>query len=444
MKLLFGGRVITRDKENPFYENGGVLMDGDNIVQVGQAAEMLEQYPNAERLDAHGGIIMPGLINIHNHLRGVFARGLDFPAPQGKNFLSVLDGRWWAQDRKMKLADTAASAACAFIDCIENGVTTVFEQLTSYGEVPGSLISVAASAKELGLRLCLCHEISDREGEKKMRQAVKENAELIALARSDESDLLASTMGLHAQFTLSDASLDYIASKTPSGSGYTIHVAEGALDVTESLNKHGIRPVFRLYDFGMIGRGTICCDCTHISEREMDILKNSDAMISHCPQSNMLNAVGCPPVLKMLEKGMLVGLGTDGYTADMLESLKAAALLHTSEHCDLTASERLPALLFDNNPAIASRFFSRPLGVLKPGAHADVIVMDYDPYTPLTSENVNNHLLRSVCGLKTKTTIIAGEPRMINRELLGIDKREVVVKAEEAAAALQKRLMAKK
>ena len=446
MTLLGHGRVITKDEERPFFEDGCVVMEGDSIVEVGETAAMKEKYPDGEFIDALGGVIMPGLINAHGHLRGIFANGMSIPGGEGrKTYLQVMDGQWWAVDRKMKLKDTSAAADCSFIRCLENGVTTVFEQHASYGEVPGGLFAIAESAKKLGVRTCLCYEISDREGERKMKQAVKENAEYIGAVKGCEDDSAAAMMGLHAQFTLSDSTLDYCASKTPAGTGYCVHVAESALDVTESLNKHGIRPVFRLYDFGIIGRNTIYCDCTHISEREMDIIKNNDTMVVHSPESNMANAVGCPPIMKLAEKGILMGLGGDSFTGDMLESCKAASLLSKHELCDASAAfEEIPSMLFSGNPQIAARFFKRPLGILKRGAHADVIVLDYEPPTPMTEENFGRHVLFGISGAMTRTTIIGGEVRMLNRELLGIDREAVFAHARESAAELQKRLCSKK
>lgn len=444
MKLLENGRVITRDSANPFFEDGAVCFQDDSIVEVGQREQLREKYPQAELIDAHGGVIMPGIINAHSHLRGIFSKGLCFPGEPRKTYLQVMDGQWWALDRKMKLKDTSAAADCAFISCVENGVTTVFEQHASYGEVPGSLFAVAESARRLGVRSCLSYEISDREGERKMKQALKENVEYINSLNDCEDDSAAAMLGLHAQFTLSDATLDYCAARKPAQAGFCVHVAEAALDVTESLNKHGIRPVFRLYDFGIFGRNTIFSDCTHISEREMEVIKSSDTMVVHSPESNIASAAGYPPVLKLMEKGILAGLGAGGYTRDMLESLKTASLLCKHELNDASAAEEeIPRLLFDGNAKIAERFFKRPIGVLKRGAHADIIVSDYVPATPMTAENIDRHLLFGMSGAMTRTTIIGGRLRMKDREVIGIDKQEVLAHARETVQELQKRISKK-
>lgn len=112
----------------------------------------------------------------------------------------------------------------------------------------------------------------------------------------------------------------------------------------------------------------------------MDLIKETNTMVVHNPESNMGNACGCPPTMELVHRGILTGLGTDGYTHDMTESYKVANVLHKHHLCDPNAAwEKVPQMLFDGNVKIAERYFPQKLGVLKEGAAADVIVVDYDP-----------------------------------------------------------------
>ena len=142
-----------------------------------------------------------------------------------------------------------------------------------------------------------------------------------------------------------------------------------------------------------------------------------------------------------MEKGLTVGLGTDGYTNDMLESYKVANVLHKHNACKPNVAwGEIPAMLFENNRRMAARFYEKPVGVLESGAYADVIVLDYDPLTPMTSGNVNSHLLFGCNGHNVVTTIINGVVKMENRELVGIDKAAVLAHCREEAADLWKRI----
>jgi cytosine/adenosine deaminase-related metal-dependent hydrolase len=198
--------------------------------------------------------------------------------------------------------------------------------------------------------------------------------------------------------------------------------------------------VERLKARHILGEKSIAVHCVHISKKEIDILKETGTNVVHNPESNMGNAVGVSPVLEMLDKGVLVGLGTDGYTSDMFESLKAANCLHKHANKHPSAAwVEPPRMLFENNVRIAGKYFEKPVGSLVKGAYADVIVVDYNPPTPLNSENVNSHILFGVSGRTVDTTIIHGRIIMENRRLTTLDEAEIYEKSRELAGKVWER-----
>ena len=443
MILVGNGRLITRGDSNRLIEDGCVVIDGCQIKEAGNVHELRAKYPECEFIDAHGGVIMPGLINAHNHIYSAFARGLSIKGYDPKNFLDILDGLWWTLDRHLSAKDAYWSAMATYIDCIKNGCTTVFDHHAGYGGVKGSLFAIAEAAKELGVRTCLCYEVSDRDGEEKMREAVAENAEFIHFSLTDDSGMVRGMMGLHASFTLSDNTLAFCRENTPDGIGFHIHVAEGMADVYDSLKKYCKRVINRLHDNGILGEKSIAGHCIHVDGMEMDIIKHTDTMVVHNPESNMGNAVGIPPCMEMMRRGIMLGLGTDGYTNDMFESEKVANIIHKHVLCDPNAAwAEVPKMLFENNASMAERCFGLKTGILTPGAVADVIVVDYDPLTPMTADNCNSHILFGMSGRDVTTTIIDGVVRMKDRELVGIDEGAVMAMCRERAAALGARINA--
>jgi cytosine/adenosine deaminase-related metal-dependent hydrolase len=143
----------------------------------------------------------------------------------------------------------------------------------------------------------------------------------------------------------------------------------------------------------------------------------------------------------MLRRGVHVGLGTDGYTCDMFESLKVASLLHKHHLSDPTVGwAEVPDMLFRNNRLICEGYFSRPLGRLAPGAYADVIVVDYDPPTPVDAGNVDGHILFGISGPMVDTVIINGRVVMRERQLVDIDEAEILAKSRELAAKVWQRV----
>ena len=442
MNLLTNGRVITRDEGGKgYYEKGAVAYEGTKIVEVGEEDALRAKYPQAEIIDAKGGVIMPAFINAHTHIYSALARGLSIVGNNPTNFYEVLDGTWWAMDRKLTLEGSRASADALYIDCIKQGVTTIFDHHASYGEIPGSLHTIAESAKRFGVRSCLCYEVSDRDGEEKSLQSVQENKDFIDYCEQNPSDMLKAMFGGHALFTISDKTFDRMAAANSGRVGYHIHVSEGMNDVYDSLQNYGRRPVQRLQDHGILGPKTILGHCIHVNTAEMDIIKATDTMCVNNPESNMGNAVGISPVLQLYKKGILIGLGTDAYTNDMLESIKVALCSQRHNACMPNVGWcEVTDMLFRNNAKMAERTGFPTLGVLKPGAAADVIVMDYKPFTPFSDANIDGHMLFGMTGRQCQTTMINGRILMKDRVLTEIDEEAVNAHILESSKRLWGRL----
>ncbi len=426
MLIIGNGRLITRSSTNPYLEDGAVVLDGDTVKETGTRKAMRAQYPGAEFVDAQGGVIMPGLINVHTHIYSGLARGLAIDGFAPTSFLEVLDGQWWNIDRHLTLDGTRACAYATVLDCIRDGVTTIFDHHASFGEIPGSLFAIKDVCQELGMRACLCYEVSERDGAEKCAQSIRENADFARWAKHENNDMIKAMFGGHALFTISDKTFEEMVKANDGMTGFHIHVAEGMNDVYDSLNNYGCRPVNRLLYNGLLGEKTMLGHCIHISPAEMDIIRETGTMVCHNPESNMGNAVGCSPVLKLYEKGILIGLGTDAYTHDMLESLKVLLPMQRHNACDPNVGwGEAMGMLFHNNPAICARYFKKPLGVLEPGAAADVIVMDYKPFTPFGADNIDGHMLFGMMGKNCRTTVINGKVLYQDREFVGIDEDKI-------------------
>lgn len=441
MQILGNGTLITLNAEKPLIENGAVAYEDGRIADFGETAALRAAWPEADFLDAEERLILPGFINLHTHIYSAFARGLTVPgAPPSPDFMAVLENLWWRLDVKLNHEDVRQSAYATYIDSIKNGVTTVFDHHAGFDGLDGSLFVIGEVARELGIRTSLCFEVSDRNGEDVMRASVRENMDWIHHVAAQGDETQKGLFGLHASFTLSDETLDYCREQA-GDAGFHVHAAEGIGDVHKTLAMSGKRVVERLFDHGMLGEKSLCIHCVHVNPAEMELLRETNTPVIHNPQSNMGNAVGASPVAEMLRRGLLVGMGTDAYTADMTESLKNANTLGKHHLCDPSAMwAEAPRMLLENNREIAGRHFGLPLGIIKKGAAADLITVDYYPPTPLTEGNIASHLLFGVYGRSVDTTIIGGETRMRGRALCGLDEAGIMAKARAQAADLWKRL----
>ena len=426
MLLIGNGRVITRDPENPYLQNGAVVTEGAKIKAVGDCDALKKAYPDAQFVDAAGGIIMPGLINAHTHIYSGLARGLAVSGYNPANFLEILEGMWWNIDRHLTLDGTKASAYATILDCIRNGVTTIFDHHASFGEIPGSLFAIRDVAKETGMRACLCYEVSERDGEEKTEQGIRENADFAAWAREAGDPMIKAMFGGHALFTISDRTFEKMVEANNGMTGFHIHVAEGMNDVYDSLRNYGCRPVNRLLYNGILGERTLLGHCIHVSPAEMDIIRETGTMVVNNPESNMGNAVGCAPVLQMMKKGITVGMGTDAYTHDMLESMKVFLIIqrHNAAQPNVAWGEDV-TMQFANNRTIAEKYFGVPLGILKEGSAADVIVMDYKPFTPFDDSNIDGHMLFGMNGRNCRTTVINGRLLYHDRRFTDLDEERI-------------------
>ena len=435
--FLFGnGTVITFDEDSKVICNGGVVIEGNEILAIGDTNELRLNYAKADYKDVQGKIIMPGMINTHMHLYSTFARGMDIKTNQSpQNFTEILEKLWWRLDKKLNEKDIYYSAIYPLLDCIKKGVTTIFDHHASSNYIEGSLDILSEAVKQSGIRASLAYEVTDRDGHDKGLTGLKENERFIKKIQKEKNNNLSGMIGLHASFTLNNDTLSRAADladdlKVP----FHIHVAEGKADVYESKMRGYHSIAERLERFRILRPGTLAIHGVHLQEEELDLILKNETYLIHNPESNMGNAVGFAPVKSALDKGIIVGLGTDGYTCDMFESIKVANLLQKHELHDPQAGwDEIFKISFLNNRHIARRFFGQMLGTLKAGAAADIIVVDYYPPSPITSGNAYSHILFGIGGDMVDSTMVGGKFLMEDRVIKLLDYKKIAQKTKEQA-----------
>lgn len=440
--LIVNGTCVTFGANNQIIENGAIRIQDGTISDVSTTQSLRAKYPGEDELDAGGKLVMPGLICAHTHFYGLFARGMSLGREAPADFAQILESLWWRLDKALRFDDIRYSALVCLIDAIRNGTTTLIDHHASPGAIEGSLDVIAEAVSQAGVRCSLCYEVSDRDGPEAAQAGLDENARFIAKVKNREGQL-AAAFGLHASLTLSDATLARsVEMARDLDVGFHIHVAEGVADVQDSLEKYGLRVVERLAKRGILGHKTIAAHCVHVDSHEMDILRETGTRVVHNPRSNMNNAVGTADVPTMLESSIKVGLGNDGFSNNMFTEMKTAYLLHKQATRDprVLGADQVLMMAVRNNAQTAGLFFPQPLGELTPGAHADVVFLDYTPPTPLTVGNLPWHIIFGVDGSHVSTTIAAGQVLMHNRELKTLDEERISARARKLAAKLWERL----
>jgi len=439
--LIHNACVLTMDEGWSIIENGAVYIKGDKIEDVGSSEELRQKYIEPEPLDAGGRILMPGFVNAHMHLYSTMARGIALRDEPPVAFNQILERLWWRLDKALDDEAVRLSAWLPLIQAIRKGTTTIIDHHASPRAIAGSLDVMAEIFEKIGLRGVLCYEVSDRDGAQAADTGIGENVRFIERCHKYPSPLLRGMFGLHASFTLSEDTLRRCAEAARSlSAGCHVHCAEAASDVEYTRKNFGKSPVERFFDAGILEEKAIAAHCVHVSERDIALLAESKTNAIHNPRSNMNNAVGCAPVLKMISSGVRVGLGTDGMNACMTDELKTAFILHKHENHDPRVGwAECPQMLFKTNPRLATQIFGSAIGVLAKGALADIILLDYFPPTPMTPQNLAGHILFGIADAPVRTTIVGGRVLMKDGVLIDADEEEISRRSREVAGEVWKR-----
>jgi len=434
--LITHATLLTLGDNPQVLSDHAIYVEDGEIKAIGTTGDLIEQYPSAEQLDAKGQYVMPGNICAHTHFYGAYARGMAIPGPAPKDFPQILERLWWPLDKALDRDSVRASALVCLVDAIKHGTTSLIDHHASPNFIGGSLDAIADAVDSAGLRAVLCYEVTDRDGMDKMQAGIDEN--LRFMQSSQTRSRIAGTFGLHASLTLNRDALKACADVIPSGAGFHIHVAEHEADEEDSLERSGKRVVQRLDEFGIWNKKTIAAHCVHIDEAERDILKDRGVWITHQPRSNMNNGVGAADIDGLLDDGLKLCLGNDGFSNNMWADWKAAYLLHKVVNRDPRYANgmNIAKMAWDNNARLMEQFFNKmTLGEISIGAKADLIFVDYHPFTPLTEGNLPWHLIFGFESSMVTTTICDGQVLMRDREILVLDEQAI---AEEAMSLAPK------
>lgn len=436
--IIINGKIVTWGEPNEILEDKALYTSEGVIQSIADQSELIAEYPDEEILDAAGQYVMPGNICAHTHFYGAFARGMVIPGEPPANFMQILKQLWWKLDKALDLEAVRYSALVCLIDAIKHGTTTLIDHHASPNAIDGSLDVIAEAVEAAGLRASLCYEVTDRDGEPRAQAGIAENQRFIKRVLADDlpSGLIRAHFGLHASLTLSAGTLDLCKQACPPEIGFHIHGAEAQSDEDDSLEKSGRRVVNRLADHGILGQNSIVAHGVHLDDQEIALLAETGTWLTHQPRSNMNNAVGVAPIEKMLSKGVKVGLGNDGFSNAMWAEWKAAYLVHKLWNLDprRMGGYDIVKIAVNNNADLVTRIFNGlRVGEIKTNAAADLIFIDYLPFTPLTVGNLPWHILFGFHESIITTTIVAGKVLMHNRKLLTLDEEEITKRAIELA-----------
>lgn len=291
----------------------------------------------------------PGLVNAHTHLyAGLAPLGLPVPSPRPSAFPELLARVWWRLDRAHDEASLRAAARYHVAHALLAGTTVLFDHHEAPLGIEGSLDALAEVVEELGIRALLCYGVTERNGGRdEARRGLAENERF---ARAAKSPRLRAAIGIHAGFTVSDATLREAGELSRAlAVPLHLHVAEAPCDGEDAATRGHASPIARLVACGAVGPGTLFAHGVWLSAEQAAAAVEEGATFVQNPRSNQANQVGYPRGLAGLRE---VALGTDGFPSDMLE--EASCLEDVARALGLPCD---PAARLVEGAALARRFF---------------------------------------------------------------------------------------
>ena len=433
MSLVLRGGTVVTSLDPPS------LRPSDVAVVNGRVAAEGDAEPGADAIDCTGCLVIPGNVCAHHHLYSALARGMPYRLEPPRDFLQVLRRVWWRLDRALDESSILHSAFVGGGDALLAGTTTIVDHHASPNAIDRSLEWLDRGLRGLGARRILCYEVTDRDGLDRTAAGLEEtHLRLKEHASTGHVEPLLRTMvGAHASFTMSAETLAACVSLADEFDvGIHVHVAEDAVDERDSEARFGRRVIERIADAGALSDRSLLAHCVHVDEREMALIRESGAWVAHNARSNMNNRVGRAPVGRL---GDRVVLGTDGIDGDMFAESQAAYWRAREDDPSISPSWVLGRLAA--GAAFAGRAFDEPLlGRIEPGAPADLVVLDYDPPTPLTAENLAGHWVFGLSARDVRDVVVGGSVVVRDRRLVRVGEAELRAHSQAAAQELWRRM----
>ena len=428
--LLISADIVVRDSTSPPLSPGYVVVDDGRIVEVGRGRP--SGISAEERIELDNSILIPGLISSHDHMYGVLAHGIPVKkAPKG--FWEFLDEFWWpyVENRLDKEMIRAASYMAA-VERLKTGTTCVGDILEAPNSIPGALDVEAKAVEEVGLRAVLSFEATERISEENGKLGLEENLRFIK-NRNRKEGLVKGMHCIHTTFTCSPEFIRECREQAnQTGAGIHIHFEEGPYESEYCLRRYGKLPALLYEELGFWGGDVLASQCVQTRAEEIEILARHGVKASHQPLSNGEVGGGIAPIPDMVERGILVGLGTDGFIVDMFEVMRTTWLIHKSARVDASV---MPAdLVFRMATENGGRILGVKAGRIEEGYRADMVLVRNRFPTPVTEDNVITQLVVYGSGNLVDTVIVDGRVVVRNGKMERVNEeriRQDCIKAAE-------------
>jgi 5-methylthioadenosine/S-adenosylhomocysteine deaminase len=435
--LITSGTVITMDAQRRVLEDGAIAVRGDSIVAIGTSAELESKYSAAKVINAHGAIVMPGLINGHSHAAMSLFRGIADDLSLDEWLHNYI---FPAEARNVTENFAVWGTRLAILEMLRGGTTT-------YADMYYFEDAVARVTKEAGMRGVLGETIIDfpAPDNKSLPQAFAYTQKFLDHWKGDR--LIVAAVAPHSMYTCSEKTLqDAAALARRNGAPILIHIAEAPFELEQSRNKYGLTPVAYLSRAGVLGPDVVGAHCILVDHADIATLTHFGVGCIYNPSSNMKTAAGVMPIVEMLAAGEAIGLATDGAASnnnlDMFEEMDLAPKLQKLARMDSRALPAEQVVALATITGARALHLEKQIGSLEPGKKADLILVDTSAPHATPMYNVYSQLVYALKASDVQTVIIGGKIVMEDRQMLTLNELEILAKArdyqKQVAASLAK------
>ncbi|NLL51741.1 MAG: amidohydrolase [Peptococcaceae bacterium] len=423
-KYLIRAMILPMTGPDDFYEQGEIAVAGDRIVSVGKIGSAPDDFQPDRIIDLPQDVVMPGLINTHTHAAMTMLRGY----ADDMSLMPWLEEKVWPFEAKMTAEDMYWGSALALCEMIRSGTTTMVDMYMHEEETAQAVLK-AGSRAVLSRGMTGFDPVNASKG-------LEDNIKLFQTYHHAGEGRIKVFFGPHAPYTCPGEFLQEIKREADKlDAGIHIHVAETKSELDIIKERYGKTPVEWLEEQGLFGGQVIAAHCVYLTSKDMDILKQYGVCVAHNPESNMKLNSGTAPITQLLQRGITVGIGTDGTSSnndlDMFCEMRSASLQQklVGSPEDLKAYEVLE--MATSGGAKVCGF--KDLGKIAPGYKADLISIDFTQPHFYPRFSIPSHLVYSAKGPDVRTVMVDGKLLMEDRKLLTLDEKTICQEVEQRA-----------
>ncbi len=427
--LIKGAAIITMNEQNEVISPGDLLIENDTVKQIRSNINNEEVDENTKVIPGEGKVVIPGLINLHNHAAMSLFRGYadDLPLQEW------LENKIFPAEAKLTGDDVFWGTSLALLEMLRGGTTTFVDMYYFMEEVARACI-------DSGIRAILSHGIvgvNSLIGYKTLQGAKK----FVKNWDKEGDGRIRAIFGPHAPYTCPPDFFKKVLKETENmDSLFHIHLSESRKEMEESMQKYHKTPVGLMKEIGLFERPVLAAHCVHLTEEDIDILIKEGVGISHNPGSNLKLGSGVAPITKLLQKGASVGLGTDGPASnnnlDMFEEIRLSSLLQKGYYEDptlISVNDALGMATCGGGRALNEE----NIGVLKEGTKADITLLNFKkPHLQPPSDPIA-HIVYSASSSDVETVIVDGKILLEKGNFLTLDEERIYFEAGKRAEKLR-------